>query len=83
MTVERDLIEAADLPVYLGYTSPPIGLRPLKEVVDEVERQTIREALSGYSTQQAAELLGINYTTLMRKSNKLGIDYGSVAQGKK
>jgi len=56
---------------------------PLREIVDQAEREAIREALSGYSTHQAAEVLSINYTTLMRNINKLEIHYTHPAQGKK
>ncbi|SHE94105.1 sigma-54 interaction domain-containing protein [Desulforamulus putei] len=83
VTVEKDMIEAADLPAYMGYTPPPAGMRPLKEIVDQAERKAIREALSSYSTYRAAEVLGINYTTLMRKINKLGIQYTHAPHGKK
>lgn len=48
--------------------------RSLKEIVDEVERKTIKKALNKYgSTRKAAKALNVSQSTIVRKSNKLGI----------
>lgn len=73
ITTDSEIIEAADLYAYMDINPTPKGLRPLKEVTDEAEKDAIRAALSCYNTNQAAQALGINYTTLIRKINKLGM----------
>ncbi|KKM10152.1 hypothetical protein SY88_15635 [Clostridiales bacterium PH28_bin88] len=47
------------------------GLIPLKEAVEEVERQLLEKALQRYdTTYQVAEVLNVNQSTIVRKLNK-------------
>ncbi|AEF94231.1 sigma54 specific transcriptional regulator, Fis family [Desulfotomaculum nigrificans CO-1-SRB] len=73
VTVDKEVIDVTDLPRYTTNEPLATDIRPLKEVVDDAERQAIINALKSFSTQHAAEALGINYTTLMRKIQRLGI----------
>ncbi|GAB6181656.1 hypothetical protein JCM14036_29750 [Desulfotomaculum defluvii] len=73
ITVEGNFIGLEDLPTYLREVQVQEEIRPIKDVVDEAERRVILAALTSYNTHQAADILGINYSTLMRKIHKLGI----------
>lgn len=49
------------------------SLMPLKQAVQEVERQLIEKALVVYgSSYKAAEVLGVDPSTIIRKKNQLG-----------
>ncbi|MFZ5634409.1 MAG: sigma 54-interacting transcriptional regulator [Bacillota bacterium] len=81
VTSPDNTITAGDISPYLfkdsaGY-SPEIsvkGILPLKEAVQQVEKQLISNALKQYgSTYRAARALKVDQSTVVRKSNKLGI----------
>ncbi|MTI81820.1 MAG: sigma-54-dependent Fis family transcriptional regulator [Firmicutes bacterium] len=80
VTVEKEVIKTEDIPVYLQESLEQTKVSnketmPLKEVVDNAERQAIVNTLKFCKdTHSAAEVLGINYTTLMRKIKKLQIE---------
>jgi DNA-binding NtrC family response regulator len=53
----------------------PIGLRPLKEALEEPEKQIIVQALQAlnWNRQETARVLDINRTTLYKKMKKYGL----------
>ncbi len=53
----------------------PIGLRPLKEALEEPEKQIIIQALQAlnWNRQETARVLDINRTTLYKKMKKYGL----------
>ncbi|HHY97256.1 MAG TPA: sigma 54-interacting transcriptional regulator [Firmicutes bacterium] len=72
-----DEIGIADLPSPFKscpVNQPPVTVSdvvPLKDAVEEVERQIIQKAVSRYhSTYEIAEVLGINQSTVVRKIQK-------------
>ncbi|MEW6726605.1 MAG: sigma 54-interacting transcriptional regulator [Bacillota bacterium] len=75
VTSPREVIGPTDLPQ--RYLCPPAvrrETRTLKEIVADAERKAILEALSrSPDRQSAARSLGIDYSTLSRKMNRLGI----------
>ena len=83
MGYQEDCIELHHLPPLTGVngTTPAApktttaGVRPLREAVEETERQTIEAALqkSQGNRTQAAKLLGISPRTLYYKLEKLGL----------
>ncbi|AZR74119.1 hypothetical protein BBF96_12345 [Anoxybacter fermentans] len=88
-TVERlvvltnnDLIGIDDLPEYIRsdeYVKTPSNiivpsLMPLKDAVEEVEKQIIAKALQKYSTtREVAKVLGVSQPTIVRKMKKYGL----------
>ncbi|HHY47068.1 MAG TPA: sigma 54-interacting transcriptional regulator [Firmicutes bacterium] len=78
VTAEKDEITLDDLPDYLrscsvDRTAPVVvsDVVPLKDAVEEVERQIIEKAVSRYhNTYKIAEVLGINQSTVVRKIHK-------------
>ena len=58
-----------------AYTPPSIGLRPLKEALEEPEKQIIIQALRAlnWNRQDTARVLDINRTTLYKKMKKYGL----------
>jgi len=49
-----------------------VRLMPLREAVDELERKLIAKALDKYgSTRKAAEVLGVDASTVVRKLHRL------------
>lgn len=73
---EADEIEPAHMPLYVR--SPArrrAGLQPLKQVVEEVEAEHIRQALNnaGGNAVKAAKLLGMGKTSLYEKLGRYGI----------
>ena len=57
------------------YSSPSVGLRPLKEALEEPEKQIIIQALRAlnWNRQDTARVLDINRTTLYKKMKKYGL----------
>ncbi len=57
------------------YASPNTGLRPLKEALEEPEKQIIIQALRAlnWNRQETARVLDINRTTLYKKMKKYGL----------
>jgi two-component system response regulator HydG len=53
----------------------PMGIRPLKEALEEPEKRLIIQALQAFhwNRQETAQVLGINRTTLYKKMRKYGI----------
>ncbi len=58
-----------------AYTPPSAGLRPLKEALEEPEKQIIIQALRAlnWNRQETARVLDINRTTLYKKMKKYGL----------
>ncbi len=57
------------------YVPPGVGLRPLKEALEEPEKQIIIQALRSlnWNRQETARVLDINRTTLYKKMKKYGL----------
>jgi two-component system response regulator HydG len=62
-------------PGYSPRPHTPIGLRPLKEALEEPEKQIIIQALQAlnWNRQETARVLDINRTTLYKKMKKYGL----------
>jgi PAS domain S-box-containing protein len=80
VTSEENVISSEDLPSYIlkeRYTQPesvPFKERKLKDAVGRIEAQMIRQALKETgNTYKAAEALGINQSTVVRKARKYKI----------
>jgi transcriptional regulator with GAF, ATPase, and Fis domain len=81
--VDRDVILPADLPDYVrreAETAPPAAgdggpIRPLREVVDQAERQHILRALEAAkgNKRKAIELLDISSETFYRRLEEFGL----------
>jgi len=58
-----------------NYAPPGAGLRPLKEALEEPEKQIIIQALRAlnWNRQETARVLDINRTTLYKKMKKYGL----------
>ncbi len=78
---ERETLDAADFPAYLGerevkipLTIPSVGVHKLDEAVEQIERRMIEEALgiTGGQQSRAAEILGLTRGTLIYKMKKYG-----------
>jgi two-component system response regulator HydG len=54
---------------------PPMGVRSLKEALEEPEKRIIIQALQAFNwnRQETAKVLGINRATLYKKMNKYGL----------
>ncbi|WP_238492541.1 sigma-54 interaction domain-containing protein [Desulfotruncus alcoholivorax] len=79
ITSDQDMIDAEAVNRFLtnnlAEETSSSGVKyTLKEVVKQAEYRAISEALAACgNTRDAASVLGVDYTTLMRKINKLGI----------
>ncbi len=81
ITTDGDTLEPHYLPPGLYKRSGPTdsavevrGIVPLSEAREEVEKQLIRQAIGmKRSTRQAARLLGVDHSTVVRKLKKYGI----------
>lgn len=77
VTASQDLITTASLPVQLRQRRKDAqisvsGIVPLKQAVEEVEKQVILEALARYkSPDKVAQVLGVNRATIFRKLKKI------------
>ncbi len=62
-------------PTYSPRPHLPIGIRPLKEALEEPEKQIIIQALQAlnWNRQETARVLDINRTTLYKKMKKYGL----------
>jgi DNA-binding NtrC family response regulator len=71
----RALRSAASEPAFPMPTVPPSGL-PFNDVVRQLETEMIRQALehTQWNKNRAAQLLGLNRTTLLEKMKKLGLE---------
>jgi two-component system response regulator AtoC len=82
--IERIIILEKGPVIKLSHLPPEIQIYAEKdekesaklETLDEMERKHLTEALkvTGYNVSRAAELLGINRTTILRKLEKWGMD---------
>ncbi len=82
VTADSDILSVRHLPdsiaaeIGLGHPSfrIPTSLN-LKEARESVERQIIKEAMArAGNTRQAAKLMGIDHSTVVRKAQRYGID---------
>jgi len=71
----RSLRRAAERPAVAAPRVPPAGI-PFNEVVDRFETDLILQALerTQWNKNRAAQLLGLNRTTLLEKMKKKGLD---------
>ena len=80
VTSQSQLIHPEDLPAYLQpqkkeETVSAQGIIPLKQAVEEVERQILRHALKKYhSSRKIAKALEVNQTTIIRKLKKYNLN---------
>lgn len=78
VTVDDDMIMVRHLPseMYADRFTQPAMARPLKEIVQDIEREVITQSLKQYkTTRKTAEVLGIDQSTLVRKIKRLDIPY--------
>ncbi len=74
-----EIIGATDIPDTIrrpngGGSLPTLSGRPLKEILEEVEARAIAEALKTHgTTRKAAEALGVNQSTVVRKASRYGL----------
>ncbi|MDD4775376.1 MAG: AAA family ATPase, partial [Syntrophomonas sp.] len=83
VTIPRDFVTHDDLPLFLQKSSRPDthpqvtvqGLMPLKEAVENLEKEIILTAYSRYgSTRKVAKHLGVDPSTVLRKAARYGLD---------
>lgn len=78
VTVDNDIIHAGDLPPFLLETSvreSGVGMMPLKDALDAVEKKLILNAYQRFgTTYRAAEVLGISQSTVARRLKKYGVN---------
>lgn len=73
------IISASDIPDSIRRPGgkgnlPLLSGRPLKEILEEVEARAIEEALTTHgTTRKAAEALGVNQSTIVRKATRYGL----------
>ncbi|OUM87949.1 MAG: hypothetical protein BAA01_10985 [Bacillus thermozeamaize] len=78
VTTEEETITPDDFPSEMVTDSfiTPESPRPLKEILQDVERGIIARALKKYkTTRKTAEVLGVDQSTLVRKIKRLHIPY--------
>lgn len=74
-----ELIGASDIPDSIRHPDgrgrlPCLSGKPLKEILEEVEARAIAEALATHgTTRKAAEALGVNQSTVVRKASRYGL----------
>lgn len=81
VTAERNRIGAEDLPDYIRHTAnsgeKAVSVKqlvPIREAVEEVEKQIVQLAWKQYKTsRKVARILGINQATVLRKMQKYQI----------
>ncbi|MDF2681406.1 MAG: modulated sigma54 specific transcriptional regulator, Fis family [Brevibacillus sp.] len=81
VTVETNRISAEDLPDYIRHTAysgeKAVSVKqlvPIREAVEEVEKQIVQMAWKQYRTsRKVARILGINQATVLRKMQKYQI----------
>ncbi len=77
VTVDKDLIQVVDLPLFLLNYTPAgddrKGIVPLNKAIEELEKRLTLNAYRRYgTTYKAAEALGVSQSTIVRKLNKYG-----------
>jgi TyrR family helix-turn-helix protein len=75
---DRECVETFDLPLHMRTHTPKPTLdksnRPLKEIVANLERDLLREAvLERKSSRQIASRLGISHTAVLKKMKRYGL----------
>ena len=82
VTTEGEVITWADMPDYLKKASAATGPDPevvdgsLKATLDALEKKILSRALGTHkSTYKAAQALGVNQSTIVRKMKRLGINF--------
>lgn len=56
-------------------TGGPVEIKPLKQAVEELEKQMLKEAFKKYgTTRKVGKMLGINQSTVVRKAAYYGIN---------
>lgn len=80
VTSPGTVITLGDLPPFLrgqegaGTSSLAISGKTLKDILEEVEEKALREAITRHkTTRRAAEALGIDQSSVVRKARKLGL----------
>jgi len=74
-----ELICASDIPDSIRHPNgkddlPCLTGKPLKKILEEVEARAIEEALKTHgTTRKAAEALGVNQSTVVRKASRYGL----------
>jgi TyrR family helix-turn-helix protein len=80
VTSQTQMIHPEDLPAYLQpqkkeESVTAKGIIPLRQAVEEVERQILRHALKKYhSSRKIANALKVNQTTIIRKLKKYNMN---------
>lgn len=72
---DGEVLTPKHLPRNIANSKPPSSIIPLAEVLEDVERKTIVEALQALdgNKSEAARKLGISRTSLYEKMNKFGL----------
>ncbi|RKJ14841.1 transcriptional regulator, partial [Butyricicoccus sp. 1XD8-22] len=74
---EEEVITEIDLPhkmIQQDYKITPSSTNPLPKVLEEIEKELIIDAIKkGKSTRNAAKLLGVSQSYIMRKVKKFNI----------
>ncbi len=81
VTVDGDTVKAEDLPPHLGKGGTGnraevrvVGILPLKDAVESVEKQILERAYAEYrTTRQIARKLRVDASTIVRKAAKYGL----------
>jgi len=89
VTADSEVLQPRHLPdsVYQQAAQKGLGVwvggsLNLRQARDDLERQLITKALSKTgNTRKAAKLLGVDHSTVVRKSQKLGLDLKAAASG--
>jgi transcriptional regulator with PAS, ATPase and Fis domain len=87
VTADSEVLQPRHLPdsVYQQAAQKGLGVwvggsLNLRQARDDLERQLISKALSKTgNTRKAAKLLGVDHSTVVRKSQKLGLDLKAAA----
>lgn len=80
VTCLNDIITINDLPAdirsYTNHPMDPRKLMPLKQALENTERELLKKAFAAYcSSYQIAQVLGVNQSTIVRKAKKYGIKH--------
>ncbi len=72
---EKETITIADLPIQFrnSNAAETNGKTKLKDILDEVEKEVLVKTIKNSGSRKAAQILGIDYSTLKRKRKKYSI----------
>jgi len=81
LTAEEEVLMPEHLPISIGQKPPTKhamiqmrGIIPLDQAREMLERQLLSEALARYgTTREAAKILGVDHSTVVRKAKRYGI----------